>query len=120
ALIAFLLLLAVAVGLGFYARQEWNSPGSPAEGGIVDIPHGLGAQAIVELLQDKKVIRNRYAALAYLFYSGTRHKLQAGEYAFDHSMTVPEVVGKLTSGSVLLHKFIVPEGLTADVIAQKW
>jgi len=35
-------------------------------------------------------------------------------------MTIPEVIGKLASGSVYLHKFTVPEGLTAEDIAQKW
>ena len=120
-LLVFLLsIVAAAAGFGLYARREWNVPGSPAEGGIVEIPHGLGAREIVRLLQDKKVVRNGYAALAYLFYSGTRHKLQAGEYSFDHPMTIPEVIGKLASGSVVLHKFTVPEGLRAEVIAQKW
>ncbi len=47
-------------------------------------------------------------ALAYIFYTGTRNKLQAGEYLFDRPMTIPEVIGKLAGGSVVLHKFTVP------------
>jgi UPF0755 protein len=39
---------------------------------------------------------------------------------FDKPMTVPEVVQKLVSGSVYLHKFVVPEGLTTQDIAQRW
>jgi UPF0755 protein len=66
------------------------------------------------------VISNRYAALAYIFYTGTRNKLQAGEYLFDRSMTIPQVIDKLASGSVVLHKFTVREGLTAEATAQKW
>ena len=58
--------------------------------------------------------------LAYIFYSGTKNKLQAGEYLFDRPMTIPEVVGKMASGSVVLHKFTIPEGLTLDAIAAKW
>jgi peptidoglycan lytic transglycosylase G len=118
-LILVLFILAVA-GAGFYARREWNLPGSGAEGGIVEIPRGLRARDIVKLLEEKKVVRNGYVALSYIFYSGARHKLQAGEYLFDHPMTVPEVIGKLASGSVVLHKFTVPEGLTVDEIARKW
>ena len=116
------LLLFVFVGLGFavYARREWRVVGSPAEGGIVEIPHGLGTRAIVGLLVDKKVIPNRYAAMAYIFYTRSRNKLQAGEYLFDHPMTIPDVIGKIANGAVYLHKFTVPEGLTAAVIAQKW
>jgi UPF0755 protein len=114
-----LLLLTLVIGcLTYYARQEWRLVGSPA--GIVEIPHGLGAREITKLLEEKRVISDRYAALAYIFYSGNRNKLQAGEYMFDHPMTIPEIIRKLASGAVYLHKFTVPEGLTTTVIAQKW
>jgi peptidoglycan lytic transglycosylase G len=116
----FFILLCGLAGLAEYARREWRVVGSSADGGIVEIPRGLGARGVVGLLEGKKVISNRYAALAYIFYTGNRNKLQAGEYMFDHPMTIPEVVGKLTSGAVYLHKFTVPEGLTTTVIAQKW
>src|SRR6185369_3520574 len=115
----FLLIIGTA-GLMVYARREWRIVGSPAEGELVEIPYGLGARGIVGLLEGKKVIRDRYAALAYILYSGTRNKLQAGEYLFDHPMTIPEVIARLSSGAVYLHKFTVPEGLTNAAIAQKW
>lgn len=112
-------IIAVA-GVALALHHEWHTAGDPAAGGTVDIPRGLGTREIVGLLQDKKVIRSGNSALAYIFYSGARHKLQAGEYLFDQPLTIPEVIGKLASGSVVLHKFTVPEGLTAAVIAQKW
>jgi UPF0755 protein len=115
-----LLVLVLLVAAGLYVRHEWGVVGKAADGGIVEIPHGLGARGIVNLLEDKGVIADRYAALAYIVYGGTRNKLQAGEYLFDHPMTVPEVIGKLASGSVYLHKFTVPEGLAVEAIAQKW
>jgi UPF0755 protein len=118
-LIVLFVFVGIA-GLAFYARRQWRIVGSPAEGEFVEIPHGLGAREIVGLLVERKVILDRYAALAYVFYSGTRHRLQAGEYLFDHPMTIPEVIGKLSSGAVYLHKFTIPEGLTTAVIAQKW
>jgi UPF0755 protein len=114
-----LLFLGLTIGgLTFYARQQWRLVGDQA--GIIEIPHGLGAQDISKLLEEKRVISNRYAALAYIVYSGNRNKLQAGEYMFDHPMTIPEIIRKLASGAVYLHKFTVPEGLTTTVIAQKW
>src|SRR5262249_36965701 len=87
---------------------------------LVEIPHGLGARGVVRLLQEKKVISNRYAALAYILYRRNRHKLQAGEYLFDRQMTIPEVIEKIASGAVYLHKFTVPEGFTSLDIARKW
>src|SRR5499433_1635162 len=120
-LFVMVLILVIALtGLAIHARREWRVVGNPAEGGLVEIPHGLGARGIVGLLAGKKVITNRYAALAYIFYSGNRNKLQAGEYLFYRPMTAPEVIDKIASGSVYLHKFTVPEGLTTAAIAQKW
>ena len=113
-------LLVLAVGLGLYVRRELHVPGTPAEGLIIELPRGLGAREVVGLLKEKNVIHNSYVALAYIFLGGTRHRLQAGEYAFDHPQTIPEVVNKLVSGQVYLHKFTVPEGLTVEATAQKW
>lgn len=119
--VTFVLILAITIGgLAFYARREWRVAGNPAEGGLVEIPHGLGARAVVGLLSEKKVITNRYAALAYILYTRNRNKLQAGEYLFDRPMTIPEVIDKIASGAVYLHKFTVPEGLTTIDIARKW
>jgi UPF0755 protein len=119
-LFILLILVCVLAGIAEYARREWRVVGNSADGGIVEIPRGLGARGIVGLLEGKKVIRSPYAALAYILYTGMRDKLQAGEYLFDRPMTIPEIVGKLASGAVYLHKFTVPEGLSTSVIAQKW
>src|SRR5262247_2103860 len=118
--LVILILVITLAGLAIHARREWRVVGNPAEGGLVEIPHGLGAREIVGLLAWKKVIPNRYAALVYIFYSGARNKLQAGEYLFDRPLTTPEVIDKIASGAVYLHKFTAPEGLTLAAIAQKW
>jgi UPF0755 protein len=118
--VAILFFLLALTGSILYVRQDWRSVGEPVEGGTLDIPHGLGTREIVGLLQEKKVVRNSLVTLAYIFYSGNRNKLQAGEYAFDRPMTIPEVVGKLASGAVVLHKFTIPEGFTVAAIAAKW
>jgi UPF0755 protein len=120
--LAFLLLLVVGcVAAGLYIRSELRRPfPNTAATVVLDIPRGLGARDVVGLLQDKNVIHNRYIALAYILYSGQRHSLKAGEYLFDRPMTTPEVIGRLSSGSIYLHKFTVPEGLTLAGTATKW
>ena len=120
ALIALGVLLVAVAGFALYLQYEWHSTGSAADGGIVEIPRGLRTREIVGLLHEKKVIRNSYSALAYVFYSGARHRLQAGEYLFDQPLTIPEVIAKLTNGTVVLHKLTVPEGFTTEAIAHKW
>ncbi|MBI2151023.1 MAG: endolytic transglycosylase MltG, partial [Acidobacteria bacterium] len=112
--------ILAAAGASFYLQRQLQIPGNPAAGLILEIPRGMSASDIVRLLAEKNVIGSRYAAHAYIFYSGNRQKLQAGEYLFDRPMRVSEVVGKLSRGEVYLHKFTVPEGLTIDQIARKW
>jgi len=118
-----LLLLVLCVGAaGFVsARQELQTPYSAAPANyILEIPHGVGARQVVGLLEDGKVIRNRYVALGYIWFSGFRHKLQAGEYLFDRPLTPVEVITRIVKGNVYLHKFTVPEGLTLGETAEKW
>lgn len=120
-LLLVLLFVAAAAGgvLAFYVRDELNAPG-PAEGMVLEIPRGLGARGVVDLLAEKNLIRDRYLTLGYLFYTRTYDKLKAGEYIFERHMTIPEVVHKITLGIVYLHKFTVPEGLTVKETAKKW
>jgi UPF0755 protein len=119
----FLLLIVVALIVaavgGVYVRDELNEPVS-APGVIVEIPRGMGARGVVDLLAEKKLIRDRNVALLYLAYTRSYNRLKAGEYIFDRPSTIPEVVRKLTSGEVYLHKFSVPEGLTVKQTAKKW
>ena len=119
----FLLLLAAfgAAAAGLYARDELRRPYPPvAAPDLLEIPAGIGTRAVLELLEDRNVIRDRHLALAYLFYTREHGKLQAGEYMFDRPMTVPEVMSKLAKGQVYLRKFTVPEGLTVTETAQEW
>jgi UPF0755 protein len=114
-------LIGALVDAAVYLRTQLNTPDSDlASPVIVEIPHGSRTRDIVGLLQEKRVIRDQYVALAYLFGSGLRHKLQAGEYLFDHPMTPVEVLTKIANGNVYLHKFTVPEGLTLADTAGKW
>ena len=116
----FIVLFTIVAG-SLYVRDELRTP-FPDKASIVilEIPRGLRARDVVGLLEERNVIRSRYATLAYIFYSGQRHRLQAGEYQFDRPMTPVEVVARLVSGDVLLHKFTVPEGLTLEETASKW
>ncbi len=110
---------AVAVVVTLYVRDELSAPG-PAEGMVLEIPRGLGARGVVDLLAEKNLIRDRYVTLAYLLCTLTYNRLEAGEYMFDRHMTIREVVRKITSGAVYLHKFTMPEGLTVKEIARRW
>src|SRR5207247_9248057 len=75
-LAVLLVLILLVGGLRLYVRRELQVLGTPAEGLIIEIPHGLGARDIVGLLKDKNVIRNSNVAFAYILFCCTRNKLQ--------------------------------------------
>ena len=118
-LVVVIAAVAALPAAGFYLQRQWKAPGGP-QTALIEIPQGARAREIVQILEEKGVIAHRYAALAYILYSGSRNRLQAGEYLFDRPMTIPEIVEKLRTGAVYLYRFTVPEGLTVRQIAQKW
>lgn len=121
ALAVLLIPAVIAAAVYLYLRQQFgvvHAPPSTAT--IVEIPPGLGARGVFGLLQEKGVIDDPNVAMAYVFLNGYRSRLRAGEYLFDKPMTVPEIVRKLVSGAIYLHRFTVPEGLTVAETAMRW
>jgi UPF0755 protein len=117
----FFLLVGVGVAGYFYLQPQFHVPHSAGPGSIIiEIPRGSGTRDVVRLLKDRNLIDNEYLALGYLALTGDRGKLQAGEYMFDRPMSVSEVLEKIASGRVYLHKFTVPEGVTVRQTALKW
>jgi UPF0755 protein len=118
--VAALCLLAALGVLAYLSTRLSSVYPAQTKSVIVEIPRGAGVRDVMRLLRKNDVIENEWAALAYVVYSDTRGDLKAGEYLFDHPMTIPEVIGKVVRGSVYLHKFTVPEGLTIETTATKW
>ena len=110
-----------ALGLAGWGWLAVHTPYQGYEGeAAVDIPAGSGSRDIVELLHSRGVIGYRYPALAWLYLSDYRGKLQAGEYAFDTPMDADAVLAKLADGDVRLYAFTIPEGFRIDQIADRW
>jgi UPF0755 protein len=117
----FFLLVGLGVAGYFYLQPEFHVPHSAGPNPIlVEIPKGAGTRDVVHLLKDRNIIKNEYLALGYLAFTGSSGKLQAGEYLFDRPMSVSDVLEKIASGRVYLHKFTVPEGVTVHQMAMKW
>ena len=85
-----------------------------------EIPPGLSARDVLKLLRERGVIADERLTMAYLVLSGNRRALRAGEYLFDRPVTTHEVIDTLVTGTVYLHRFTVPEGLTVAEVASKW
>jgi UPF0755 protein len=114
-LIAFLLLIAVAGGWITYSLFP-KFQGYRAPGVFVDIPKGASARTIGRILESQGVIRNQWA-FVLLCRTRPRHKLQAGEYFFEHPETAFEVFDTLAAGRIFELSVTIPEGFNTLQIA---
>lgn len=94
------LMLALAALWGWYRLSlEPVSPGNEART-RVEIVSGSSPSQIGQLLEEKKLIRSRYAFDIYTRLTGTRNKLQAGTYSLSPSESTKGIVDHLVAGKV--------------------
>lgn len=112
-------ITAVAAGATWIAVGV-NRPyqGYPAAEQFVEVPPGAGPISIGRRLADAGVIRDTMIFRYELLRSGAGRRLQAGEYRFDHPMTVREVVAAIAHGDVYLRPITFREGLTVRQMAE--
>lgn len=83
----------------------------------VSIAAGSGAGRIADELENSGVIRSSLLFKISAISSGKHASLKAGEYAIPGNLNQWEVLEVLVSGKALLHKFLVPEGLSRKQMA---
>jgi len=110
-LITFLLLVGMAVAFGWFVL----TPFGPSAETFVDVAPGTPAVRIGRLLESSGIVRSRYAFDAVR--SWKRGTLRAGEYRFDHPLTVIEVYSQIERGDVYTKTVTVPEGASMFDIA---
>ena len=122
--LASVILCSALIGLTagvLYFREELQTPYPPvASNVLLDIPKAWDRAKSLDFWRIKKSFATGMRRWPTLYIGGNKAGLQAGEYLFDRPMTLPEVMNKLLNGSVLLHKFTVPEGLTLKETALQW
>jgi UPF0755 protein len=110
--LTLLLLLLLAAGAVAYVVY---TPYGPSAETFVDIAPRTGTSAIAAQMEKAGIIRSRYGfALLRLQGPGT---LKAGEYRFDHPVTMPEVYARLIQGDVYTQALTIPEGYNIFDIA---
>ncbi|HJT87073.1 MAG TPA: endolytic transglycosylase MltG [Bryobacteraceae bacterium] len=104
---ALILLVVVA---GAYLAFRLTRPYQGFSGDtFVEIPRGTSTGAIGTLLVKAGVLRSRTDfLLARLAERG--HRLQAGEYRFQHPASPLEVFGRIARGDIFYYQLVVPEG----------
>ncbi|NLD20320.1 MAG: endolytic transglycosylase MltG [Clostridiales bacterium] len=91
----------------------------------VNVPSGSGASAIVEILDEEGLVKNKTCAKIHARI-GRYNSLQANSYVFSKSMTLPEMFRAINEGDfqyVSKEKVVIREGLTipqaADSMAEE-
>ena len=115
-------LLAALVLLGVLAGALWLGwafgwPAGPRSETFVEIAPHTGTRAMAGQLQKAGVLATPYGfELLHLLGGGS---LKAGEYHFDHPVTVSEVYRRMARGDVYTIALAVPEGANLFDIAER-
>jgi UPF0755 protein len=120
AVLTFLILIAIAAGVGlFVGKQHFDAPGPLTEDRIVNIPRGYGIRDIAELLQREGIIDQPWTFVGGVIVLKARDGLKSGEYRFPKQASLQDIVDIITEGKVVQHPFTVAEGLTSEQIVAR-
>lgn len=120
-LAAIVTFLVIGGAAGFFYIKSVLEPVDPDSEEKVEvvIPIGSSTSTIASILEENGIIKN---AVIFRFYTKVKNEteFQAGEYTFQSSMTMDEIIESLKSGRIVLepdHRITIPEGLTVEEIA---
>jgi len=107
-------LLLVSIGAGVVWQKIHAKHGVQQQ--KVMIPHGMGLNQVALMLEKQQVITTSLLFRFYARWEGQMTQIKEGEYFFDGSMSMPDVLNTLVKGDVVRHFITVPEGLRSDDI----
>lgn len=90
-------LLVLVLGFGFYVFGLGAVDKSDDTKITVEIPTGSGASAIVQILDEKGLVKNEFCAKVNAKIGGY-NSLQANTYIFNKSMTFREIMNAINTG----------------------
>ena len=121
AIITLLLVGMIGAGAAYYCgRQKLEAPGPLQEDKVVNVPARAGMADIADVLQREGVIdNNRWAFIGAVLAMKARSELKPGEYSFQKSASLRDVIGTIVEGKVVQHSVTIPEGLTSEQIVAR-
>ncbi|MQT11250.1 endolytic transglycosylase MltG [Segnochrobactrum spirostomi] len=115
-------LLVIALGVGgivYWGKSAYESPGPLTAATTVLIPPGSNLDDIAGLLEDGKVITNRWIFEAAAKVYRTTGEMKAGEYAFAPGVTMAQVMDEIVAGRSIQRTMTIPEGVTSAQVVDK-
>jgi UPF0755 protein len=121
AVITIILILMLGVGgVYVYGKKMLESPGPLVEDKTVNIPPRSKTREIAETLQREGVIDiNPWLFMGATLAMKASSELKPGEYAFQKSASLRDVIGIIVEGKVVQHAVTIPEGLTSEQIVAR-
>ncbi|WP_454618694.1 endolytic transglycosylase MltG [Bradyrhizobium cenepequi] len=121
AIITLLIILMIGAGTAYYyGKQTLEAPGPLQEDKIVNIPQRAGKRDIADILQREGVIDvNPWVFIGSVFAMKASSDLKPGEYSFQKSASLRDVIGTIVEGKVVQHAVTIPEGLTSEQIVAR-
>lgn len=110
--ILFCLILAGAGILACSAYSFIKTPAnSNAQAFAVDIPKGSSLQQISSLLQEQNIVSSAVKFELYARFKQNAQNIQAGTFLLSPAWPPEKILKELTTGSGILHKITIREGL---------
>jgi len=109
----FLVLTFTLLYAGARLLYSWDKPNSDSEQRVsFQIKPGSSLNSIINLLDEKKLIRDKLVFKIFVKTKGLSNKLQAGDYVIQKNLKPAELVEILQSGRSQEIKVTIPEGTT--------
>lgn len=119
-IIAAVILIAAAAGFAVYSSGLGAAEPGNTDAITVEIPSGSGASAIIDILDDQGLVKNKTAAKIYIRFAGY-DSLQANNYIFNKDMTLKEILEAINTGDfnyLSKNAFTIIEGATVPQAAE--
>lgn len=114
----FLLLL-----LCWYLLCLFVPPGNGSTVRDISFPAGSSIRKLAQELKSAGIIRSSWHFIVVARLRGQAHRLKAGDYRLNDSMTPAGILHKLVAGDVDYRRFVLPEGYSiyqaAELLDQK-
>ncbi|HVJ55761.1 MAG TPA: endolytic transglycosylase MltG [Aliidongia sp.] len=113
-----LVLAAAAGGAGWWAFSWFRAPGPLAAPKSLVIARTGRLEPVGAELAEAGIITHPELFAAATWFTRRQGEVKAGEYAFTPGMSPEAALALLRSGKTVVHRLVVPEGLTsAEIVA---
>ena len=117
-IVLFTLFVITGVSLFLYIKSNIVPISSDTKNKIFVVNEGDGVQVISQNLQKNGFIKNEYVFLIYSLATRQNKKLQSGTFRLSPSLSVPEIIKKLSSGGVSDYWLKIIDGSRVEEIAK--